>query len=165
MDVLGLRPGLAGAAVALGLLFDAITDPIAGNLSDRFASSRYGRAAWIAGGSVVMAIGFVAAFAAPEARPEGTAFPWLLSSYMVLNVGTTMIAVPHAALVNELTTDRHERSALMGWRVALANLGALIAVTLPVTLAGELSGQAQGVGGIQAMPIVALVVAGITLLA
>ncbi len=33
-QVLGLDPGLAGLAVGIGLVFDAITDPLIGYLSD-----------------------------------------------------------------------------------------------------------------------------------
>jgi len=37
-NVLGLSASLAGTAVALALVFDAITDPIAGSVSDRWQS-------------------------------------------------------------------------------------------------------------------------------
>ena len=33
-QVLGLNPGLAGLAVGIGLVFDAVTDPLIGYLSD-----------------------------------------------------------------------------------------------------------------------------------
>ena len=41
-QVLGLSGTLAGTAVLIALVFDAITDPIAGSLSDNF-KSKYGR--------------------------------------------------------------------------------------------------------------------------
>ncbi len=41
-QVLGLDPGLAGLAVGVGLVFDAITDPLIGYLSDS-TRSRLGR--------------------------------------------------------------------------------------------------------------------------
>ncbi len=41
-QVLGLNPGLAGLAVGIGLVFDAITDPLIGYLSDS-TRSRWGR--------------------------------------------------------------------------------------------------------------------------
>jgi len=41
-QVLGLGASYAGLAVGIALVFDAITDPLAGSISDRF-KSRFGR--------------------------------------------------------------------------------------------------------------------------
>ena len=41
-QILGLSPSLAGLAVFIAIIFDAITDPVMGSISDRF-HSRWGR--------------------------------------------------------------------------------------------------------------------------
>ena len=43
----------------------------------------------------------------------------------------TLVAVPHAALAGELSNDRHERSALFGFKRLFATLGALLGLVLP----------------------------------
>ena len=45
-QVLGLSGTLAGAALFIALLFDAITDPLAGSLSDNFKSRLGSRICW-----------------------------------------------------------------------------------------------------------------------
>ena len=42
-QVLGLDPTLAGSASLIALLFDAVTDPFVGLMSDRYSSKRWGR--------------------------------------------------------------------------------------------------------------------------
>ena len=162
VDVAGLRPALAGAAIALGLVFDAVTDPLAGGLSDRLRDRFGGRSGWIAAGSALTALGGMLLFqGADDPATQGSLFFRLLGSYLVLSLGMTLVAVPHAALVTEVSHDRHERSALMGWRFALGNLGTLVAAGLPAAM--SVSGDTT-VGGVAAMPRVAVVLAGLMIL-
>ncbi|MEM1101135.1 MAG: MFS transporter, partial [Pseudomonadota bacterium] len=66
---LGVDAALAGAIATGVLLFDMITDPAIGYLSDR-TSSRYGRRyPWMVSGAVVLALGTYLMFAVP---PGGT---------------------------------------------------------------------------------------------
>ncbi|MEM6307300.1 MAG: MFS transporter, partial [Pseudomonadota bacterium] len=64
---LGVPAGTAGLVTTAILVFDIITDPIVGYMSDK-TNSRWGRRApWIAVGAVVMVIGTIGMFAAPAA--------------------------------------------------------------------------------------------------
>jgi len=54
-NVVGLRPSLAGAVVMMGNLWDAITDPFVGWLSDR-SENRFGRRrVWVLGSAIPLA--------------------------------------------------------------------------------------------------------------
>lgn len=147
-DVVGLRPGLAGLAVALGLVWDAVTDPVMGAISDRLRHRLGGRRFFVLIGGGLLATGLILVFSPPLLEGQGARFTWLLGSYVFLNLGLTVLAIPHTAMSSELTEDPHDRSVLFGWRFAFANVGAVLAAALPVALD---SGDSDGTGGIGAL--------------
>src|SRR5512143_1518732 len=65
-DTLGIAPGLAGATLAAGKLWDVAIDPIIGALSDRTRSPWGPRRPWMLAGAVLMPLAFAALFAVPD---------------------------------------------------------------------------------------------------
>ena len=117
-DVVGLDAALAGYAVALGVLWDAITDPFMGRISDR-SQSRFGRRRpWIALGAVALGLSVVLLFAPVPVTSQSGKFLVLLGSYMLLNTAMTIIAVPHAALAGDLCAPgpARVREPMIRWR-------------------------------------------------
>jgi Na+/melibiose symporter-like transporter len=136
-SVVGLRADLAGLAAALAIVWDAVTDPLMGLISDRTRHRFGGRRFWLPIGGVLLAVGVVLVFVPPPLSSHGERFVWLLGSYCLLNTGTTVLSVPYMAMAGELTADPYERSVLFGWRFAFANVGAVLAAAVPlVFLAG-----------------------------
>ena len=63
---LGVPVGIAGMVTTAVLVFDMLTDPLVGYLSDR-TQSRWGRRSpWMAVGAVIMAAGMIGLFAVPK---------------------------------------------------------------------------------------------------
>ncbi|MFT4516194.1 MAG: Na+/melibiose symporter-like transporter [Planctomycetota bacterium] len=133
-DRIGLRADLAGLALALGLLWDAVTDPVMGAISDRTAHGRHGRRIYVLIGGVLLAFAVVLLFHPPELAGQWQRFGWLLGAFCFLNTALTIINVPHMAMAGEMTVDPHERSVLFGWRFACMNFGAVFAAALPAVL-------------------------------
>jgi GPH family glycoside/pentoside/hexuronide:cation symporter len=126
----GLSAELAGYALGLAVLWDAITDPIMGFVSDR-TRTRFGkRRPWMALGSVALAGSFIALFNPPAMTTDTAKFLYLLLLYMAVNTGMTLISVPHAALGGELSDDRDERNEIFGWRMLGKYGGFMLAVVL-----------------------------------
>ena len=130
-DVVGLHAGLAGLAVGIGLVWDAVTDPIMGAISDRTRDRFGGRRGYLPPGGVLLAVGLLGVFWPPELASQAAKFAWLLGSFCFLNTGMTVLSVPYMAMAGELTQQPHERAVLFGWRFAFMNLGALLAASLP----------------------------------
>ena len=127
----GLKANLAGFALALAVVWDAITDPIMGGISDR-TRSRFGRRRpWILLGSFVLAGGIMLTFSHPDIDSQWGKFLFLLAAYILTNTGMTIAAVPHAALAGEISFDRNERTELFGWRLLFRTFGLFIAALLP----------------------------------
>ncbi|MBI1321466.1 MAG: MFS transporter [Candidatus Hydrogenedens sp.] len=144
----GLSAEWTGYALALAVLWDGITDPIMGFMSDR-TRSRFGkRSPWIAAGAVGLAAAFLALFFPPPMETQWQKFLYLLGSYMAVSTTMTLISVPHAALGGELSEDRNERNEIFGWRMLGKYGGFLLAVVLlGITTGGEGPSGAAGTSG------------------
>jgi glycoside/pentoside/hexuronide:cation symporter, GPH family len=125
--VLGVPGTLVGMAAGVGLLWDALSDPIIGGLSDRTRAPWRRRHAWMAAGAVVMTVGFVALFSPPSGLSTGGLFAWLLATSLLLRTGHSMFTVPYYALGAELSPSYDGRTSVAGYRAAAVQIGAMAA--------------------------------------
>jgi len=131
VSVLGIPPAIAGFLVFLSKLYDAISDPVTGYLSDRTGSAQGRRRPWLFWGAWVSAISFVAVFTVPFVGPwesmssgEGLfAACYVLAVLILYTSGYSLFNVPYMAMPAEMTTGYHERSSIHGWRVMFASVG------------------------------------------
>lgn len=130
-DTVGLSPILAGLAISLSIIWDAVSDPLMGFLSDRTAWRFGRRRPYILTGSLLLALALVFLFHPPQAESQASIFAYLLVSYILLNTALTITAVPHAALAAELTDSPDERTVLFGFRLFWGNIGLLAGTLLP----------------------------------
>ncbi len=113
-QVLGLNPGLAGLAVGIGLVFDAITDPLIGYLSD-CTRSRWGRRhPWLYASVLPLGASFYFLWHPPGfVEGDMLLFTWLVICNVSMRTALTMFLVPAYAIVAELTSDYDERTRLL----------------------------------------------------
>jgi len=130
-NAVGLRPDLAGYAIALSVFWDAITDPIMGKISDHLSFKGQRRRPFIALGSLLLCISLLALFNPPKIEGQAGKFLYLLLSYMFFNTSMTVIAVPHSAFAGDLTQNKEERTELFGWRLFFANAGLILGSVIP----------------------------------
>lgn len=131
---IGLDAALAGYALGLAVLWDALVDPAMGALSDH-TSSRWGRRRpYLIVGGIALAITTFFLFTPPAMESQSTKFLYLLFWYALVNTSMTIINVPHSALAGELTFDRNERTELFGWRMLFKNVGFLFGAIFPAQL-------------------------------
>jgi len=127
-DVLLIAPAVMGAIFSLSRIWDAISDPLVGYLSDR-TTFRWGRRrTWILASCLPISLGFYAVFAPPFAM-EGTDLTvWMTVAIIGFYSAMTLFFVPHMALGAELSTDYHERSRLFGVRHIFYILGSILSL-------------------------------------
>ncbi len=141
---LGLEAGLAGTALMIGKVWDAVTDPIVGVLSDR-TRTRWGRRKpWIFAGAVLLFFSMLFMFRDPGIADQRMLFLWAVFAYCLLNTAYTFVSIPYGALTPELTTDYHERSVLNGYRMTSAVLGTFIGAAAVLPLAGAFADPGTG---------------------
>ena len=130
-DLVGLRPQLAGYAVAIAIVWDAVTDPLMGVISDG-TKTRWGRRRpYILFGAFFLGITLVMLFSEPPLSGQTGKFLYLLVSYILLNTAMTVVTVPHFALGREVTFNPNERTEVFGWRLLFGNIGFLAGTILP----------------------------------
>lgn len=157
-DVVGLRSDLGGYAVALGVVWDAVTDPPMGSLSDR-TRTRWGRRRpYILAGGLSLGLAVALLFAPPEIDSQAGRFAFFLASYVLLNTCITIISVPHYALGGELSAVSSERTEGYGWLVFWGQIGSIAGVVLPGAALAATGGAERRAYALAASAVGALVV-------
>jgi Na+/melibiose symporter-like transporter len=128
-QVLGLSGSLAGVAILIALVFDAVTDPVAGSLSDNWKSKRGRRHPFMYAAAAPLAISYVILYNPPSELGQTALFLWLTAFAIVVRGAMTLYHVPHLALGAELSNDYNERTSIVAYRTVLAVVGG-IAVTI-----------------------------------
>ena len=135
-NYLNVPVGIAGLLTTSVLIFDIITDPIVGYLSDR-TNSRWGRRVpWMVIGAVILSGGIIGLFGVPQSFSIVGTIIWVGSFFALATVGFTMVAIPYGATAGEMTQDPKERSSMMGFRMAFASVGILVGGAVIPQLAG-----------------------------
>ncbi len=130
-QLVGLPGTLTGLALGIALMFDAVTDPVAGGLSDRI-KGRFGRRhPMIAMAALPLAISFYFLFSPPEGLSDLTAFLWLTTFAVLVRGSLTFYHIPHLALGAEMAHDYNQRSTLFGFNALLGTLsGAVVSIVI-----------------------------------
>ncbi|MEM7016995.1 MAG: MFS transporter [Pseudomonadota bacterium] len=123
--VLGVRPEWCGAALAIALIFDAVSDPLAGSLSDNWRSRWGRRHPFMYASAIPLGIAFYFLFSPPELSEFGL-FLWLLSFAVLTRAAMTLYHVPHIALGAEMTNHFEERTVIVSFRMAFGYIGGML---------------------------------------
>ncbi len=127
-DVVGIEPRLASFGALIGIVWDAINDPIIGVLSDRLRT-RWGRRRpfllWFA---IPFGLSFIILWSAPDWKNQTALLIYVTLSFMLADTLQTLISVPFLSLTPELTPDYDERTTLTSSRSFFQLLGALSVV-------------------------------------
>lgn len=132
--VLGLSGSAAGAAVAIALVFDAVTDPLAGSLSDSFRHKWGRRHPFMYAAAPPLALSYGLLFSPPAGLGSVGLFVWLTIFTILVRTSMTLYHVPHLSLGAELSNDYQERTSIVGFRVIFSALGSLAVAVLARTV-------------------------------
>ena len=131
---LGMSPALAGTIPLIGKVWDAITDPIMGNIVDR-TSSRFGaKRFYILLGSIISAITFVLLWTSVGVQSTGGQYAYYVLMYMLFSTGFTIVMVPYNGLLPDMVDDYVKRGSFSGIRTVFSSLGAIIAGLVPTII-------------------------------
>jgi len=133
-DYLGIAASTFGLIYFVSKIYDAVTDPTMGWLSDR-TKSRFGRRRpYLLLGGAISAIAFICIFNTPSIDTAANA-AWILALGMILySTGYTVFNVPYLSMPVEMTNGYLERARLISFRVYAIGIGSLIGLSLAPTL-------------------------------
>ena len=130
-DAVGLDVATVGQLLLVARIFDAVSDPVVGWLSDRARWRAGRRRPLIFVASPLLALSVVLLLTPPAGAGAG----WFAASVFAVYLFWTLVVVPYEAMGIEITEDYDERTAIMGLREGGAVVGILVALAAPPLLA------------------------------
>ena len=146
LTAFGMDPFLAGLLGGLPRIFDALTDPIMGFISDN-TKSRWGRRRpYIFVGAILSGIFFIILWQLDPEDSVNYNFWYFLIMSMVFLVGNTMFATPLIGLGYEMTSDYNERTRIMAFSQTIGQIAWMIVPWFWVLIANPDLFETQAIG-------------------
>ncbi len=125
-DVLLIAPGVMGTVFLLARVWDAVSDPLAGYLSDRTRTRLGRRRPWLLGAALPMVLVAAMPWTPPAGLQGAMLVAWVTVGLLLFETAATAFHVPHAALGAELSMDHHERSRVFASRHLATGAGFIL---------------------------------------
>lgn len=148
MNFLVLVEGLPVVAtsviVFIGKLWDAITDPWMGRISDK-TRSRFGRRRlYFLIGIIPVFLSFIMMFYSFGMQSTMAKIFYYTFAYMFFGTAFTIVMVPYNAILSDMTSDYDERTSFTTVRMLFSGGAALIAAVVPGILIKAVGGAVNG---------------------
>ena len=138
----GLGLAFVGAVMVLARVFDGVTDPVIGFISDRIRTPWGRRKPFVLLGMPIYIFGICMLFIPPVEFTDvslfgvtfSSGYPWMLAMLVITYVGATIKDVPYSAWGAELTPDYNERALVTSWREGFTVSGSLVGAFTPATI-------------------------------
>lgn len=143
-DFLGIAAVTWGYLYLGSKIYDAVTDPLMGAISDNTNSSMGRRRPYLFVGALISVLAFYALFHSPSTEESGAAVLLMLGCLLLYSTGYTIFNVPYIAMLSEMTDNYKERARLVSFRVYAIGLGTMIGLALGPWLVGYLGGGREG---------------------
>ncbi len=121
---MGISGSLVGIAVAIASLWDGVSDPLVGYLSDNTRNKFFGRRlGYMLFGSIAIALINLFIWTMPASLPDGGKFAWLLISMLAIETANTFFGTPYAALGIDIAPDYNEQNKVQGFKTMFSIMG------------------------------------------
>lgn len=120
--VIGIDERLVGLALLITLLFDAISDPIVGYISDNWRSKWGRRHPFMYIAVIPVTVSFFFLWNPPD-WPKEDLFVYMLVLALLIRTFITFYETPSSALLPELAADYDERASVQAFRNTLGWIG------------------------------------------
>jgi glycoside/pentoside/hexuronide:cation symporter, GPH family len=129
-DVVGVDPQLGSFAALIGVVWDAINDPLIGLLSDRLHTRWGRRRPFLLVFAIPFGLSFILLWVAPPWESQLALAAYVLLAFMLADTISTLISMPFNALMPEIVPGYDERTSLMGIRSFVQLVASLVTVIL-----------------------------------
>lgn len=145
-DIIGIHPSIAGSISLIAVVWDAVTDPVIGHMSDNLRS-RYGRRRpFMIGAAVPYAICMFLLFNNVNLDTNAKNMYYIIVSMLFWTTYTAYV-IPYFALGAEVTQDFEERTSVRVWASYFMYAAVMIASSAPpmiVAMTEKAGGTAMG---------------------
>ena len=144
-DVVRINPALAGTAILVSKVYDSITDPFEGVLSDRTRTQLGRRRPYLLAGVPLVFLSFFALFYPTGSEgPLGLAqelyrFVFVVGMYLFFSTVVSIVMLNYNALQSEITLDYDERTSLSSVRIFFSTVSSLVCALVPLEIVKRLN--------------------------
>ena len=124
-QVVGLPPQTVTFILMIALVFDAIVDPLVGQISDNFRSRLGRRHPFMYAAALPVSVAYFLLWNPPQGWSDGQLVGYLLACLLTVRLFDTFFELPHSTLAPELAKDYQERTNLISLRMLFAVIGGL----------------------------------------
>lgn len=125
--VMGISGSLVGIAIAISSLWDGVSDPLVGYLSDNTKNKFFGkRLGFMFFGIFVIAFLNICIWSMPAVLPEWGKFLWLLIGMLAIETANTCFGTPYSALAIDIAPDYNEQSKVQGFKTVFNIIGMIL---------------------------------------
>lgn len=143
-DTALIPAALAGTALLIGKIWDAVNDPLFGWISDRTTSRLGKRRVYMLLGALPLALAVMSVWFVPAGASLAATFIWVVVAFLFFDTMVTVTSVPYYALTAELTDDYDERASLTTFRMLLGVPGFILGAALTPALVKLFGGGRPG---------------------
>ncbi len=133
-DVELMSPALAGGIIMIGKVWDAISDPLMGFLSDRTQSKFGRRKIYFLLGIMPVFLSFTALWFSFGISSATGLFVYYTFMYLLFNTSFTMVMIPYNSILPEMVTEYGDRTSYTGVRMIFSICSAIAAGVLPMMI-------------------------------
>lgn len=124
---MGISGSLVGIAIAISSLWDGVSDPLIGYLSDNTKNKFFGkRLGFMFFGIFVIAMLNICIWSMPASLPEWGKFLWLLLGMLAIETANTCFGTPYSALAIDIAPDYNEQSKVQGFKTVFNIIGMIL---------------------------------------
>ena len=150
-DEVRLSAALAGTALLVGKIWDAVIDPFIGYLSDH-TRSRWGRRRpYILFFAIPFGIAFVLMFRNPGIADQTGKFFWAMLTYIFFCTVYSFTNIPYNAILPEISKDYNERTNISGYKQAFAVIGTILGAGAALPIMAIFASRTAGFIGMSAI--------------
>jgi len=133
-DVVRISPGLAGIVILVSKVYDSITDPFEGVISDRTRTKLGRRRPYLLAGIPLVFISFFTLFYPVTAESEIARFALVVAAYLFYSTVVSLVLLNYSALQAEMTLDYNERTSLATFRIFFSTVSSILCALLPLEI-------------------------------
>ncbi len=136
VEHVGIAAATAGLLILVSKIYDAVTDPLMGVLTDRTKSRWDRRRPYLLLGGFLAGGSFIMVFTVPAFDSQSALIIYVVVALILNATAYTVFNVPYLAMPAEMTGSYHERTRLMSYRVSAVAVGQVLSSVLgPVIIA------------------------------
>lgn len=134
IKAMGMPAALAGTVPLIGHIWDAVTDPMMGNICDRTTSKMGAKRFYMFIGSFATAATFITLWIPFRTDSAGAMFVFYVLMYCLFSTGSTILMVPYNGLLPDMIDDYATRSKFSNVRMIWSTLGSMVCGVVPTLL-------------------------------